>query len=436
MSEVAGRHYGRVATASVAAGIALVGLAFEGGASAQVAPNPNEADLRVSSACDPNGQGFLLIATTSNGPLEVNDKDGLVVPTISFQGAGEQAYKVPDSVYAVSFFDLNKKILIDRDDGIVVACQTGTSSTTSSTSISTSTSTTRPPSTTSTTRATTTTSPSTTSPTTTPSTIVQPTTPNAKTGDGYHVFGSDANIITFGADSIPRGVSRYPVVAGDPTPNGESAHVLTSNGTVINTQGIREIANSQSGDTIPAVGIVAGANDTGHFVKANGEIVSYGLNTEKLDDLKGIPLNQPIVGLEENPAGEGHWQVAKDGGVFAQGGARFFGSMGGTRLNAPVVGMKPTPTGEGYWLVAKDGGIFAFGDARFHGSTGGVQLEAPVRGMATTATGDGYYTVAEDGGVFAFNAPFEGSAANTGTYGKAPAYGKQIVAIASASKNS
>ena len=49
---------------------------------------------------------------------------------------------------------------------------------------------------------------------------------------------------------------------------------------------------------------------------------------------------------------------------------RFYGSMGGHPLNQPVVGMAATPDGKGYWLVAADGGIFAFGDARFYGSTG------------------------------------------------------------------
>ena len=44
-----------------------------------------------------------------------------------------------------------------------------------------------------------------------------------------------------------------------------------------------------------------------------------------------------------------------------------------------IVGMTPTPTGNGYWLVASDGGIFAFGDARFFGSTGGGAVEPPDR---------------------------------------------------------
>ena len=70
----------------------------------------------------------------------------------------------------------------------------------------------------------------------------------------------------------------------------------------------------------------------------------------------------PVVGAVADPSG-GVWVVAADGGVFALGGATFFGSLGGIPLNAPVVGMAATPDGGGYWLVAADGGVFCFGDA-------------------------------------------------------------------------
>ena len=45
-----------------------------------------------------------------------------------------------------------------------------------------------------------------------------------------------------------------------------------------------------------------------------------------------------------------------------------------------------TPTGNGYWLVASDGGIFAYGDAKFYGSTGAIHLNKPiVSAMATSS---------------------------------------------------
>jgi hypothetical protein len=106
--------------------------------------------------------------------------------------------------------------------------------------------------------------------------------------------------------------------------------------------------------------------------------------------------------MATTPTGNGYWLVATDGGIFAFGDARFFGSTGGITLNKPIVGMATTPTGNGYWLVASDGGIFTFGDARFHGSTGGITLNKPVVGMTRTTDGNGYWLVATDGGIFAF----------------------------------
>ncbi len=124
----------------------------------------------------------------------------------------------------------------------------------------------------------------------------------------------------------------------------------------------------------------------------------------------GFALNQPVVGMAGTPDHGGYWLVASDGGIFAFGDAGFFGSTGSLRLNRPIVGMAATPDGRGYWLVASDGGVFSFGDAGFFGSTGSVRLNRPVVGMAGSPDGRGYWLVASDGGIFAFgDAGFFGS---------------------------
>jgi hypothetical protein len=41
--------------------------------------------------------------------------------------------------------------------------------------------------------------------------------------------------------------------------------------------------------------------------------------------------------------------------------------MGGHALVAPVVVMSADPAANGYWLVAADGGIFSFGAAAYYG---------------------------------------------------------------------
>ena len=94
--------------------------------------------------------------------------------------------------------------------------------------------------------------------------------------------------------------------------------------------------------------------------------------------------------------------------------------MGGTRLNQPVFSMASTKSGHGYWLVARDGGIFSFGDAKFYGSMGGIPLQQPVVGIVRHPTGKGYTMVARDGGIFGFgvgptSAAFRGTACTSPT---------------------
>ena len=145
------------------------------------------------------------------------------------------------------------------------------------------------------------------------------------------------------------------------------------------------------------------------LVARDGGIFAFG-GAGFFGSMGGARLAQPMVGMANTPSNQGYWTVAGDGGVFAFGDARFRGSTGALRLAQPMVGMAATPTGNGYWLVARDGGVFAFGDARFFGSTGALRLNQPIVAMAASPSGNGYWLVAADGGVFAFgDARFFGS---------------------------
>jgi hypothetical protein len=66
--------------------------------------------------------------------------------------------------------------------------------------------------------------------------------------------------------------------------------------------------------------------------------------------------------------GKGYDEVASDGGIFAFGKAKFYGSLGNKRLKSPVVGMAVTPTGQGYYELDSNGSVSAFGRAKFLGS--------------------------------------------------------------------
>jgi len=164
-----------------------------------------------------------------------------------------------------------------------------------------------------------------------------------------------------------------------------------------------------SGATAPAGAATAGPSSGYWMVASDGGIFAYG-GAKFFGSTGAIRLNMPIVGMAATPSGNGYWLVASDGGIFSFGDAHFWGSTGAIKLNRPIVGMAATPSGNGYWLVASDGGIFAFGDAGFYGSTGSIKLNKPITGMTPSGSGHGYRMVATDGGIFSFgDAAFFGS---------------------------
>ncbi len=141
---------------------------------------------------------------------------------------------------------------------------------------------------------------------------------------------------------------------------------------------------------------------------SDGGVFAYG-SARFYGSMGGVRLNASIVAIAATRSGLGYYLVASDGGVFSFGDAQFHGSLGALKLNAPIVGIATTTTGNGYELVGSDGGVFSFGDAQFHGSLGALKLNAPIVGIDTTE--NGYRLVASDGGLFSFgDAPFYGSA--------------------------
>jgi hypothetical protein len=233
-------------------------------------------------------------------------------------------------------------------------------------------------------------------------TNVSPNTGPAAGGTTVTITGTgflgDAATVSFGGTAATGVVvnSDTSITATSPAGSGTVDITVTTGGGTSATSGVDQFTY------VPAV--------LGYwFVGSDGGIFAYG-GAGFFGSTGGMALNKPIVGMASTPDGNGYWLVASDGGIFAFGDAQFFGSTGGLKLNKPIVGMAATPDGNGYWLVASDGGIFAFGDATFFGSTGAIHLNKPIVGMAATPDGKGYWFVGSDGGIFAYgDAQFFGS---------------------------
>ncbi|MEO7836053.1 MAG: prenyltransferase/squalene oxidase repeat-containing protein, partial [Acidimicrobiales bacterium] len=199
------------------------------------------------------------------------------------------------------------------------------------------------------------------------------------------------------------------------TPEGALRAAQAADGHIASANdsfGVNTFATSQAVQALlrgwlPVVRAVSYCPDDGYrLVASDGGVFAFG-QARFFGSTGALRLNQPMVGMASTPSGQGYWLVASDGGVFAFGDARFLGSTGALALNQPVVGMAGTPDGGGYWLVASDGGVFAFGGARFFGSTGSLTLNQPIAGISATPAGAGYWMVGADSGIFAFgDAPF------------------------------
>ena len=196
-----------------------------------------------------------------------------------------------------------------------------------------------------------------------------------------------------------------------PPPDHTGYFLARTNGSVRGFGTRDSFANA----TVPAGDHVVGlatATTGGYWIAtAHGDVIP--VDTAGHGTLRGTALHRPIVGIAGTPDGRGYWLVASDGGIFAFGTARFYGSAAYTPLKSPIVGISPTRDGRGYWLVASDGGIFSYGTARFYGSAAYTPLRSPIVGISATVDGHGYWLVGADGGIFSFGtARFHGSTAH------------------------
>ena len=74
-----------------------------------------------------------------------------------------------------------------------------------------------------------------------------------------------------------------------------------------------------------------------------GGLFNFG-DAPRLEPLLPQPLNAPIVDAARVPGSNAMWFVGADGGVYAVGGAPFYGSLGELTLQGPIVAFAPRPT--------------------------------------------------------------------------------------------
>ena len=89
---------------------------------------------------------------------------------------------------------------------------------------------------------------------------------------------------------------------------------------------------------------------------------------------RGFTARTPALGVDHadrrrrgHTAGHGYWLVGDDGGVFAFGDAKFYGSQPDPAHTA--VGIAAEPHGRGYWIAYADGGVSGYGAPLTENST-------------------------------------------------------------------
>jgi len=237
------------------------------------------------------------------------------------------------------------------------------------------------------------------------------------TGAGYHLYGGDGGIFTFGDapfyGSLGATPLNAPIVDGCSRLDGSGYYLAAADGGIF-TFGPGCPFYGSLGSTrlaAPIAAIVADPDGAGYWLFGqDGGVFTF--DAPFYGSLGGQTLAAPIVGAAAVPGG--YIMAGADGGVFTYGEAVFYGGCGDVALNSPIVDIMAQPDGTGYTLVAGDGGVFTFGSARFYGSAGGDALAWPVVGAAEDPDGSGYYLCGADGGVFTYTAPFYGSAAQSG----------------------
>ncbi len=240
------------------------------------------------------------------------------------------------------------------------------------------------------------------SPTTTTTTTTDPSSSTTTSVPATSTTSTPSSTTTSTTPSTTTTVPPPP-----PPPNTTKYRMVGSDGGIFDFGGA-PFYGSTGAITLnqPIVGMTNDPKTGGYwFVARDGGIFAYHAPFE--GSTGASPPAAPIVGMAATPTGNGYWLVTSTGAVYPFGDAGHYGSV--TSLHAPIVGIAPTVDGHGYWLAGSDGSVYPFGDAPNYGSEFGVHLAKPIVGISVDVATGGYWMVASDGGIFAFHAAYFGS---------------------------
>ena len=140
----------------------------------------------------------------------------------------------------------------------------------------------------------------------------------------------------------------------------------------------------------------------------NDSVLSHFLPIRSVGYTAATPPPPPVAATQvvSSQNGSGYYILSPQGGVYAYGGAPFYGSAAGAPYfeGETAAALVVNHFGTGYWILSKSGGVYAYGGAGYYGAPAGQSYfdgETAV-GMISSADGAGYTILSASGGVYAY----------------------------------
>ena len=196
----------------------------------------------------------------------------------------------------------------------------------------------------------------------------------------------------------------YSQAVNQPPPVAQGYWLATKTGSVFAAGSAKSLGGIPTTLSNPVVGIAASAGGKGYWVvTADGTVAAFG-NAKSHGDLPGAGVKaSDIVAIAPTANGKGYWLVGGTGAFSPS--VRQFPRLSAWRQKARGQHCRhgDVPERWGYVLVGSDGGVFAFGTSRFYGSLPSDHVRVnDVRAILASPSGKGYVLVGSDGGAFIF----------------------------------